>query len=716
VASWPSNPVLLGKPTRRVDGPAKSQGRAKYAYDIKRPGMLFGRILRSPHAHARVLAVDLSAAERAPGVRFVMPVIDLSNPNPLTHKVMYQGQEVAALAADTEDHARDAIRLIRVRYEVLPQVATVEQSMQAEAPKIFPDGNVREANVDETGDVAAALAGSARVIEGLYWTQVVTHSCVETHGLVCEWEGDRLNAWCSTQAVHGMREGLARGLGIPQSNIRVRTDYMGGGFGSKLGTDSLDVICARLAKGAGRPVKLMADRKEEQLATGNRPSAYARVRAGADAGGKLTAFDCETWGTGGAGSGAGFPLPYNIYQFPNRRRRHRDVFINAGNQRAMRAPGHPQGCFITEMVMDELADALQIDPLEFRLRNLPAEAPDEVWHRYFPMGAEKIGWSRRHPPGDPTPGPIKRGLGCAANRWAGGGSRRTQGQCEISPDGSVVMRIGTQDIGTGTRTLIKMVTAETFGLPPGQVNVAIGDSQYPFAPGSGGSVTVGSVTPTTRVTCERALAALAERIAPELGVEPAAIVAVGGRLQAKDEPSKSLSWKEACSRLGTAPLTVDGQWEQGLSSVGTSGIQFADVEVDVETGVTRVRKIVCVQDCGLIIDRLTAESQCYGGITMGIGFALFEHRLLDRNTALMVNPNMEFYLLPGPSDIPDIDVTLVDQPERGVVGLGEPPTISTAAAIAGAVSNAIGARIRNLPITPETVLAALERQRAGGTL
>jgi xanthine dehydrogenase YagR molybdenum-binding subunit len=366
--------------------------------------------------------------------------------------------------------------------------------------------------------------------------------------------------------------------------------------------------------------------------------------------------------------------------------------------------------------MDELADRLRLDPLELRMRNLPPEAPETMWVKYYPIGAERIGWSKRHPTGDSTPGPIKRGLGCAANRWAGAGSRNTRGQCEIFPDGGVVMRIGTQDIGTGTRTAIRIVTAETCGLALNQVAVEIGDSRYPFAPGSGGSVTIGSVSPTARVTAEKALAALAEKVAPQLGVAPADIVPVKGRLQAKGDPAKSLAWKDACKLLGTTSIVADGQWEQGLSSVGTSGVQFADVEVDIETGVTKVRKIVCVQDCGTIIDKLTAESQCYGGITMGIGYALFEHRILDRNTGLMVNPNMEFYRLPGPSDIPEIDVVLMDQYDRGVVGLGEPPTISTAAAIANAVSNAVGARIRNLPITPETVLAAIAQEKARGTL
>jgi len=219
-----------------------------------------------------------------------------------------------------------------------------------------------------------------------------------------------------------------------------------------------------------------------------------------------------------------------------------------------------------------------------------------------------------------------------------------------------------------------------------------------------------------RVSAENALNELLAKVAPQLGVAPDALEAKNGRIQVKGAPSKSLSWKEACKLLGTSPIQAPGAWEQGLSSVGTSGVQFADVSVDIETGTTKVNKIVSVQDCGMIVDRLTAESQMYGGIIMGLGFALYENRILDRNTARMVNPNMEWYLLPGMSDVPQIDITIVDQPERGVIGLGEPPVISTAAAIANAVSNATGARIRKLPVTPDAVLAALQQERAGGTL
>jgi xanthine dehydrogenase YagR molybdenum-binding subunit len=715
-ARWPppAERVHIGQPIKRLDGPDKSQGRAKYTYDIIRPGMLYAQLLDSPHPHARVRAIDLSAAEKLPGVRAALALKDPSNP--ATSQVWYHGEEVAAVAAVSEEVAGDAIRLIKVDYEVLPHLATVEQAMRPDAPRVFEKGNTREPTLRQEGDVEAALKSAAQVVEGVYSTQVQTHTSLETHGGICEWNGENLTAWVSTQAVHATREGTARALNIPQGNVRVITDYMGGGFGSKLGGDVQVVICARLAKMANAPVKLMLDRKEEHLVTGNRPSAFAKVRAGVDANGKLLGIDAETWGTGGAGQGSSFPMPYQVYVFPAFRQRHTDAYINAGPQRAFRAPGHPQSCFVTEIVMDEIADRLHMDPLELRLRNLPPEAENAQWGRYFKMGAERFGWNRRHPTGGSATGPIKRGMGCAANRWAGSGTNRSRAACQIHPDGGVVMQVGTQDIGTGTRTLVAIVTAETMGLPIEGVRAAIGDTNYPWAPGSGGSVTAASVTSIVRIAADSALRELFAKVAPTIGADPAALVARAGRIHVADDPKKGMTWKEACKLIGTDPIDAPATWQTGLSGTGTSGVQFADVEVDIETGVTRVKRIVCVQDCGMIVDKLTAESQCYGGIIMGLGFALFENRILDRNTAQMVNPNMEFYLVPGMSDVPEIDVTLVDQPNRGVIGLGEPPVISTAAAVGNAVANAIGVRVRSLPLTPAAVLTALERERAGGTL
>ena len=721
--AWPEKPRLIGTRVSRIDGPLKVTGRAKYSYDILRPGMLYGRIVRSPHAHARLKSIDAAAAEKAPGVKALIITIKPGD------KVRYPGEEIGALAAATEQQAADALRMIKVDWEVLPALATVEQSMRPEAPQVFTPANTRRGTVQEDGNLDAGFAAAAHTVEGTYSTQVQTHTSLETHGCICEWNGDNLPAWVSTQAVHGTREGFAAGLKIPQANVRVITEFMGGGFGSKFGPDMQGLLCARVAKAAGAPVKMMLDRKEEHLTTGNRPSAFARVKAGVSADGKLTAFDAQTWGTGGAGAGSDYPLPY-IYTFPNRRRMHTDVYINAGQQRAMRAPGHPQGCFVTEVLMDELADRVRLDPMEFRLKNLPPLAPNAMWAKYFPMGAERINWKSRHVTGDPTPGPIKRGLGCSANRWGGAG-QGARAHCEIGSDGSVVMRCGTQDIGTGNRTIMAMVVAETLGLEVNQVTIELGDSNQPFAPGSGGSTTAAAVMPAMRVTAGKARDALFERIAPQLGVPLEQIsVGVGTVLvspstrdalsgaqsdarSGQAPASRSIAWRDACRLLGTVPVSVDGQWERGLSAGGTSGVQFADVEVDIETGITRVRKIVCVQDCGLIVDAKTAETQCYGGIISGLNYAVFEERILDRNTANMVNPNMEWYHMAGQSDIPEIDVVLVDQPERGVIGIGEPPAVATAAAVANAIRNATGVTLRSIPITPDKLLTELER--AGGT-
>jgi len=706
--AWPAERTVLGTPVKRLDGPDKVTGRARYTFDITRPGMLYGRIVRSPHPHARVVSVDLAAAQRAPGVKAALVWKDPADPN---NRVMFQGDEVAGVAADTEEHAIDAARLIAVEYEVLPHLTVVEQGLSGTAPAVFTGGNVRPGQTQETGDLAAGFQAAAHTLEETYSTHVITHACMESHGTVCEWQGDKLTVWISTQGINGARENFATALKLPSADVRVICQYMGGGFGSKaLTVGGEGLICARLAKMAGAPVKLMLDRKEEHLATGNRPSAAARIKAGVSAEGLITAFDAESWGTGGAGAPAGFPLPY-VYQIANRRRTHKDVYINTGQQRPMRAPGHPQGSFITEVMVDELADKVNMDPIEFRIKNLPPEAPNAMWRAYLREGAAEFGWDKRHPTGDKSPGPIKTGMGVAVCTWGGGGRGPSQAHCEIASDGSVIMRLGSQDLGTGTRTLVAVVTAESLGIQASQVTPQIGDTLYGVSPLSGGSTTAASISPAIRVAAVKALDALKEKVAPGLGVEPAALVAAAGRIHVKDHPSKGVSWAEACKQIGPQPIAVDGDWQPGLSSVTTSGVQFAEVSVDVETGLVKLKRILAIQDSGLVVSRLTAESQVYGGVIGSLNFAMFEDRILDRNTGQMVNPNMEWYLLAGMSDIPKIDVRLKDQPERGVIGIGEPPTVATAAAIALAVRNAIGVTIRSLPLTPAKVLGALRENK-----
>ncbi len=707
---WPSSPSLIGTRVQRLDGPDKVTGRAKYTFDVARPGMLYARIVRSPYPHARLISVDISPALKMPGVKTALIWRDPANSQ--NDKVMFQGDEVAGVAADTEEHAIDAARSISVKYEVLPHVTIEKKALDGTAPPVFNGGNVRANPPQHTGDVAAGFQEAAHILEASYSTQVITHTCLESHGTVCEWNGDKLTAWISTQGINGARENFASALSIPQANVRVICQYMGGGFGSKaLSVGAEGLICAKLAKAANAPVKLMLDRKEEHLATGNRPSSASKIKAGVSADGRITAIEADTWGTGGAGATAGFPMPY-IYQISNRSRTHKDVFTNTGQQRPMRAPGHPQASFNTEIMMDELADLANMDPVEFRLKNLPPEAPNAMWRSYLKEGAAEFGWSQRHPTGDKTPGPIKTGMGVSINTWGGGGRGPAPAHCEIASDGVVVMRLGTQDLGTGTRTLVAIVTADSLGLQPNQVRPEIGDTMFGVSPVSGGSTTAASISPGIRVAAVKALDALKEKVAPALGVDAASLVAQGGRIHVQDDPAKGLSWADACKHIGPQPIAADGDWRAGLSSNTSSGVQFAEVKVDVETGIVRATRILVVQDCGLVVSRLTAESQCYGGVIGSLNFALFEDRILDRNTGQMVNPNMEWYLLAGMSDIPHIDIRLKDQPARGVVGIGEPPTVSTAAAIALAVRNAIGVPVRDLPLTPARILTSLARQKA----
>ena len=396
---------------------------------------------------------------------------------------------------------------------------------------------------------------------------------------------------------------------------------------------------------------------------------------------------------------------------------------NIGPARAWRAPNHPQMCLITMSALEDLAAELGMDPLNFFLKNLAiAGARAETYREELLHGAELMGWKQKwHPRGDQTSGPVKRGLGLSIHTWGGGG-HQSNCTCTIYPDGSVGVSLGSQDLGTGTRTVIAIVAAETLGLPVDAIKVNIGDSRYPPSGGSGGSTTVGGVSSSTRDAVTNALNQFLEKVAPALGVDadhpvlgfdPNRMEVVGGRVQAKGDPSKSLSWKQACAALGATSITASGRRRRDLISSGVGGIQMAEVSVDIETGVVKMEKMVAVQDCGLVIDVKTAESQVHGACIMGVTYALYEEKLMDEATGLCLNPDMEFYKLAGIGDIGEIEVHMMTGPgydDRGVIGLGEPPVISPGAAISNAVANAIGVRVPTLPLTPDKVLAALEKK------
>ena len=708
---WPQadNRSLIGKRILRLDGPIKSSGRATYTYDVQRPGLLFGKMVLSPHAHARIVSIDTSQAERLPGVQAVDVIREAGQ------EVLWAGQEVVAVAAETDEQARDAARAVKITYEKLPHlVSDVEPAQAGDRAEILAE--------QVTGDPEAGFEEADATIEGRYGSPVITHCCLEAHGQVTEWEGENLTAWASTQVVTNLASQFAQGLEVPAANVRTITPVMGGGFGSKFQADTWGLSCARLAKQAGRPVKMMLERDQELMVAGGRPSIHARVRVGARRDGTLTAWRDDSWGTGGLGTAGTPSLPY-IFQIPNRRSHHTRVKTNIGPARAWRAPNHPQMCLITMSALEDLAAELGMNPLDFFLKNLAiAGARAETYREELLIGAEMMGWKQKwHPRGDQTAGPVKRGLGLSMHTWGGGG-HQSNCTCTIYPDGSVGVSLGSQDLGTGTRTVIAIVAAETLGLPLDAIKVNIGDSRYPPSGGSGGSTTVGGVSSSTRDAVTNALNQFLEKVAPALGVDadhpvlgfdPDRMEVVGGRVQAKGNPSKSLSWKQACAALGATPITASGRRRRDLISSGVGGVQMAEVSVDIETGVVKMEKMVAVQDCGLIIDLKTAESQIHGGCTMGITYALYEEKLMDQQTGLCLNPDLEFYKLAGIGDIGEIEVHMMTGPgydDRGVIGLGEPPVISPGAAISNAVANAIGVRVPTLPLTPDKVLAALEKE------
>ena len=711
--SWPpmEKRKVMGTSPKRVDGPVKSSGRAKYSSDLKPPGMLFGSYVISPHAHAKVTSIDTTAAEKIAGVKAVHVMA------PAGTEIQYQGWEVAAVAATTEEIAREAARKIKVEYEVLPHY--VKDSDLANA-----GANAKQGGEKLVGDPDKAFQDADAVSEGQYGIPVVYHCCLEPHGQVIQWQGDSINVWPSTQNVPGYASDLAQRLQVPATNVKVKMDYIGGGFGSKFNPDAWAIVGANLSKKAGgRPVKLYLDRDAELMIAGNRPSAYAKIKIGGKKDGTVTAWQSESWGTGGVGPAQAPAQPYVYTNIPNIRQVHTNISVNAGSQRAWRAPGNQQASYLTCCALEDFAHKVGMDPIEvFKLNAQYAPSARVETYRYqLDKAAELAEWKKLwHPRGQSGSNAIKRGLGVAFGAWGGAG-HAGKARAVINPDGSVAIETGTQDLGTGTRTIITQVAAETFGLPMSQIKLSIGTSELPPDGGSGGSTTVGAVSTTTRKSSMNALAKLYEVVAPSLGAQPDQLEAVDGHIRVKGSPNKSLTWQAACRKLGTTQIAEMGEnvprqaQAEGLNTGGAAGVQIADVNVDTETGIVKINRYVAVHDCGLVINPRLAESQVYGAVIMGIGTALHEERIMDAQTGRVLNPDMEFYKLAGIADIGNIVVHMDIRPEndkRGVIGLGEPPAIPICAAVGNAVANAIGVRVPNIPMTPDHVLAALEGRNA----
>ncbi len=721
---WPTGALeTVGRSAPRIDGRLRATGRAGYTADLQLPGMLHAAVLRSPYARARARRLDLGPALAAPGVRAAVGPGGIEQ---LTDEPGYQGAPVAAVAADTLAQAQAAAELIEVEWEELD-------------PLLDPDEAVRhgslvaESQTYERGDLDRGLAEADVVVEAEYRTQVVLHNSLETHQSVVQWEPDGgVTVYISTQYIWGIRSDVAEQLGLPEDKVRVVCHAMGGGFGAKNGPGDYTFIAAALARKTGLPVRCALTRREENLATGNRNATIQRVIAGARSDGTLTALGGEfvnAIGFRGWSPSTEGPMQM-LYACENVRTVQHGAKLNTPPNAAFRAPGFVEGTFGLECLLDELAAKLDVDPLEFRRRNY-ADA-DLLDQR--PFSSKQLAecyrraeqhWERRHEVRARSEGPWKRGVGLASQIWYGGGGPPSYAWVRLGPDGRAVVITAMQDIGTGTRTAMAQIAAEELGVPLDQVQVALGDSaRGPYASISAGSSTTPSMGPAVRAAAADAKRQLLEIAAQRFHLEERVLDVRGGQIVSADGGSWPV--EEITGLLEDGQILGTGA--RGPNPTGmrvlTFGVQIAEVAVDVETGEVRVERIAAIHDVGRVINPLGASSQVEGGIIQGIGHTLSEERLVDPASGRVLTQTLDAYRMPTIADVPEIVTDLVDVPDAhltnlGSKGLGEPPIIPVAAAIANAIRDATGADVRSLPITREEMLRALaearERERVGVT-
>lgn len=726
---------VVGTPVPRVDGAERASGAAQYTADLYPAGLVFGAVLRSPHAHAKIGRIDAARAERAPGVRLVLSHLNVTGipwyngqSALFGTELRYAGEEVAAVFADSVAAARDALDLIDVEYEVLPHVVDPEAALGKDAPAVHPAGNVLGGAPERyaRGDIEAGFGGAAATVELRAETQDVLHHSMETHGSICEWSGGRLTIYDSTAHIFGVRRQLAAALKVPLDHVRVVSRFMGGGFGSKNGAAKFTVLAALAARRLGRPAKIMFTRAEESVAAGKRPRSAQRIRLGASRDGRLVAIDY--WGVSGLGAyrAVGSPLAgpaKEMYACPNVRTEVWNVFTNTGPGAAFRAPGYVEGTVGLDCAMEALADRLGIDPLQLRLRNY-AEA-DQVLgrpysskflHEAYTMAADAAGWSRRAatPAAPVRSGRPRRGFGMASQIWGGAGSAPAYAEVRLNADGTVDVRIGTHDIGTGARTALAQIAAEVLTLPIEKITVLLGDTDFPYSPLSAGSQTIASCGPAVRMAAEEARRHLLDTAASVLEAAPSDIRLDAGSMSVAGVPDRRIAVHELTGRMNN--FTIAGRGFRGANPDGvtirTWGVQIAEVEVDPETGDVRIIKVTACHDVGRVINPMGYVSQIHGGVIQGIGMALYEDHVTDPDSGTVMDLGFDTYAMPRQSMIPEIEALAVGLPDPvsnnlGVKGVGEPPIIPTAAAIVNAIANAVGVRVPSLPVTPAKIIRAL---------
>lgn len=736
-------PAPLPQPPHRYDGIAKVTGTAKYAAEFKGPfpkeDLVYAYIVQSTIPCGSVKAIDAKGAERAPGVIAVLtpfnaPKLQVGPPKPpgkrnlsllQDNEVHYNGQPIAVIVARSLPEAWQAERILKITYDEQPAkldfMGRLEEARPPKSPGMHPATKNR-------GDLKAALGKATVTIENTYITPLQTHNPMEPHATVAWWEGEKVSIYDSTQYISGDRMALAQIFKLPLENVHVMDPYVGGGFGCKGSTWSHVILCAMAAKIVQKPVQLALERPQMFGPVGGRPATVNRITLSATADGKLTAIQQDAKMTTSMMEDFVEPVVVParmLYASEANQTSSEMVDMNLGVATFMRAPGEASGTAVFEVAMDELAEKLQMDPVQLRLLNYAERDPDndKPWsgkhlRECYTKGAERFGWSRRNTkPGQMVESNYLIGHGMATATYPANRSA-AMAVVRFLPNGRVFVGSGTQDLGTGTYTIMAQTAAEELGLDVGLMDVKLGDSSLPKAPVSGGSQSAASVCPAVQDACKQAklktgTLAVADAQSPLHGATAAEVEVHGGRVFVKSEPSRGEEVTALIARNGKKPIEAEGSAEPGEEKSAMSeqsfGAVFAEVAVDKDTHMVKVRRVVAVYDIGTLMNHQTGINQLQGGIVWGVGFALHEESHLDPVTGRTVNENLAEYHVPVNADIGMLDVTVLNIPDTkfnplGARGIGEIGITGAAAAVANAVYNATGKRVRDYPITPDKLM------------
>ncbi|MES2184475.1 MAG: xanthine dehydrogenase family protein molybdopterin-binding subunit [Pseudomonadota bacterium] len=734
--------TITGQALNRVDGRDKVCGRATYAAEFRPDGLVHAVLLTSTVPHGRIARFDTAAAEAAPGV---LAVITHRNAQQLPQKgtaafnppsgrklsllqddtVAYNGQPIAVVVADTLERATQAMRLVRVAYTTAPPVLDFDQAKGAG----YSPGKIQGKPADSArGDVAAGLRDAAAVLRATYTTPVEHHNPMEPHGTIAVWNGDALTLYDATQAMSGSRDAVAKTLGLDPSQVTVLCPYVGGGFGSKGSSWSHVSLAAMAAKQVGRPVKLVLDRTQMFGPVGNRPKTEQMLTLGIRADGGFTALQhdvvsetstLEDWTESSA------MVTRMLYACDNASTQHRLAKMNVATPTFTRAPGEASGSFALECAVDEMAVQLGLDPVALRLRNYAEQDGDsglpfssKSLRECYRIGGERIGWARRGAtPGAVRDGHWKVGLGMATATYPTNRSA-AEALVRLLADGTALVQCGTQDLGTGTYTVMTQVAADAIGLPLDRVRFELGDSRMPKAPVSGGSQSAASVSPAVQAAGLAMRKRLVDMATTDsrsaLYGRPAEGLAVAdGWVQSTTGPAAREAVNALIGRWRGEPLETRASSAPGDEkkqfSMHAFGAVFVEVRVDEDLGIVRVPKVVGVYGVGNLLNAKTAHSQLMGGIVWGLGMALMEETQRDLRDGRYVNGNLAEYHVPVNADVGEIDVQFVPEHDPhvnplGVKGIGEIGITGVAAAVANAVFNATGKRVRDLPVTLDKLI------------